>query len=138
MGLIKRKSILLVCVTGANKVQGYFYGFNRFLPLLDPAQFEEHQHKQRPVGHNGQRQEAAWFAISNLVKAIGVITPEVTGLSDVSSSSQDASCSFDSTVFWNALRNACSVYIELSFGPHSLLAVQALVALVSALSDHLH
>ncbi|KAH0274204.1 hypothetical protein KCU91_g5441, partial [Aureobasidium melanogenum] len=108
---------------------GYFHGFNRFVPLLDRARFEEYRHLQRSVDHDGQPQEVAWFAMINVVKAIGAKIPIQTESYRASSSVRNSSSDTDEKVFWDALRNACRVYIELAFGSHSLLTIQALVGL---------
>ncbi|KAG9918553.1 hypothetical protein KCV05_g11032, partial [Aureobasidium melanogenum] len=108
----------------------YFHGFNRFAPLLDQAQFEkEYQHRQRSANRDGQPQEVAWFAMVNLVKAIGATTPAQRHSHHAPSDNEDFSLDSDEKVFWDALKNACGVYIELAFGSQNLLAIQALVAL---------
>lgn len=74
----------------------------------------------------------------NVVKAIGATIPIQTESYRASSSVKNSSSNPDEKVFWDALRNACRVYIELAFGSHSLLTIQALVGLVRGQPQYDH
>ncbi|KAG4031278.1 hypothetical protein MFRU_009g00680 [Monilinia fructicola] len=113
--------------------------FDRLIPsfpLFDRKTFMERYSRQYPVKCS---EDPAWYACLNVCFAIASIIrkEDLPGNSPPSGNSPSPG-GLENLAWWRWLRNAASTFVDLQFGPPSLLAVQALTGLafiLDTLSD---
>jgi hypothetical protein len=110
---------LCVCLRDLTLV-GFFDGYNSMFPLFDKATFNksyELQYSENPPSGT------AWYACLNMVLCIGSLLLQVRWKDAPSGPREDQ-------LWMKFFRNASGCFVDLLFEEGSLLAIQAICAMV--------
>jgi hypothetical protein len=110
----------------------FFKGFCVIFPLFSKPDFMERFEREYPVTAS---QNPAWYACLNVaftIGSVGVNKHKARGSPNSASSASSPRSQYpEEEDWWKWFRNASSTFIDLQFREGSMLAVQAMIGMVS-------